>query len=125
MTERVTLTVDNQLLDKYIAAWNSGDSKSVMSCFADDILFEDVALNKSMTYEALASFVRGTFDDFTDLRFEKVSVCFDGTCVAWEWRMIGTHKNGQAINIPGMSMTEFENGKIIRNRDYWSTSSTQ
>lgn len=55
------------------------------------------------------------------LRFEKVTACENETAVCWEWRMTGERKSGETVDTPGMSITEIADGKIVRNRDYWST----
>ena len=111
----------NQILSDYLAAWNSRDVDNLMPLFSQDIVYEDVALGKVMTREDLAGFIETTFKNSPDIQFKLVSVCGSESCISWEWRMIRTGKSGELSDTPGMSMTEINNGKIVRNRDYWST----
>jgi len=111
----------SEILDQYIAAWNSGNIETLMPFFSQEVLYQDLALEKSMNYKELEDFVKSSFSKNKELRFEKISSCVTEKCIAWEWRMIRVRHSGETLDVPGMSMTEFENGKIIRNRDYWST----
>ena len=109
------------ILNQYLAAWNSGNIDRLMPFFSEDVLYQDVALDKSLNYKSLENFIKTSFKNNKELRFEKVSACITKNCIAWEWRMIRVRNTGEKLEVPGMSMTEFEDGKIIRNRDYWST----
>jgi len=110
-----------KLLDNYIAAWNSGQVEKVMSFFSEELLYQDVALKKSLNYEQARDFVNHSFTNNAKISFEKVSACTNGAAFSWEWIMIRVKDTGEIIKTPGMSMTVFKNGKIIQNRDYWST----
>ena len=113
MTER--------LLKDYLGSWNSGDIAGVVSFFADDLIYEDVALEKKFDRSSIEQFLRETFENFSSLRFDLVTYCGGKDSISWEWRMVGTRKDGSSVDVPGMSMTEVKDGKIARNRDYWST----
>ena len=114
--------MDKKLLDDYVAAWNSRDAKQVIAFFADGVVYEDRALSKVMEGDDVEEFIATTFSNSPDIRFELVSACGNEKCISWEWRMIRTSRfTGKLIDTPGMSVTELENGKVIRNRDYWST----
>jgi len=113
--------MNEKLLDDYISAWNSRDTIRLMSFFSKDVLYEDMALKKSLDYIGLKNFIVSSFDNNTELRFEKVSACITPTNISWEWTMHRTRNTEEKKIVPGMSMTEFQDGKIIRNRDYWST----
>ena len=108
------------LLDDYISAWNRSDVDTLINCCATDVVYEDVALGKVLDLAGLKTFATGAMGNYAELRFEKVSASDDGKTVAWEWLMIRTPHDGEQTVVPGMSMTEFENGKIVRNSDYWS-----
>jgi len=114
------MTISN-VLDQYVEAWNAQDTVKLMSFFADDIVYEDIALKKIMDYTSLREFIQNAFDNYESLVFERISACLANDSISWEWRMIGKKITGELVDVPGMSMTEFKNNKIIRNRDYWST----
>jgi len=113
--------MDEKLLDDYIAAWNSRDAMRLMSFFSEDVLYEDMALKKSLDRTGLENFIASSLENNSELRFEKVSACITPKHIAWEWLMYQTKKTGEHRVVPGMSMTEFRDGKVIKNRDYWST----
>lgn len=107
-------------LKDYIAAWNSHDVSEVMAFFDPSIIYEDVALKKVLTFDALRDFISGAVQRSPDLRFEIVSVCEGESMISWEWLMHRT-RDGALVSTPGQSMTEFAGDKIVRNRDYWSS----
>ena len=114
--------MSHELLDNYLVAWHSRDMTAILTCFDEGIVYEEVPLGKTVTSTSLNSFILETLDKYTKLHIEVISVCTNGRSIAWEWHRTGTNKNGDVVNnISGMSMTEFKDGKVIRNRDYWST----
>jgi len=114
-----------KILVNYIAAWNSGQVEKVMAFFDEGLLYEDLALKKSLTHDQVRDFISGSFTNNAKISFEIISACNSGKAIAWEWIMTRVKKEtGETTKTPGMSMTEFKDGKIIRNRDYWSTMPT-
>jgi len=112
---------NTSFLDQYLDAWHSRDVEQLMPFFAQEILYEDLALKKSLNHNELKEFIKNCFINNKELRFEKVSACITENYIAWEWIMYRTRNTGEKQIVPGMSMTEFRDGKVIKNRDYWST----
>jgi len=114
--------MDENFLDGLISAWNGTDPDAVLSFFAPDkISYTDVAMGHTMTgNDEVRTFISDFFNNNASHRFEKISASFSKTSIAWEWRMIVERKNGNIVDVPGMSMMELKDGKILHNRDYWS-----
>ncbi len=56
------------ILNDYLAVWNSHDTEKVVSLFTDDCVYEDLAFGRiNRGKEELRAFVNGTFAAFPDL----------------------------------------------------------
>ncbi|OQD16942.1 hypothetical protein UE98_29335 [Burkholderia cenocepacia] len=100
-----------------------------MTVFTDDIVYFDVPLLAEMKgKEELKNFAVAFFAAFPDVQFTRTSPpVVSGDRAAVTWRVTGTQK-GQFLDVPatnktmdvmGVSMMEFKDGKIARNSDYW------
>jgi steroid delta-isomerase-like uncharacterized protein len=118
-----------QRLEQYYAAWSRGDVDGILACFTDDCVLEDFALEaKYEGKDGVRGFAQVTFAAIPNFRLAPTTMLFDGARVATEWRMTGTQTGdfpgipatGKSFSIPGASGIEIRDGKIHRNRDYWS-----
>lgn len=121
-----------KLYQKYIAAWLAHDTEAVVSFFAEDCVYEDVALGAlNRGKPELKAFVQATLAAIPDFTIEPKSVFTTVGRLASEWIMTGTHKGdfpglpatGKSFSVPVASIMEFQNGKIRRNTDYWNLAS--
>lgn len=98
----------------YLAAWDTLDVDTVMAFFTDDIAYEDTTIGHGASGEkAMRRFVRASFENVPDARFEYVRHHSTGTDYAIEWIM-------QPMNVRGVSVGKLRDGKISENRDYWN-----
>ena len=120
--------VPNELIDRFLAGL-SHDLPTFMTVFTDDIVYFDVPLLAEMKgKEELKNFAVAFFAAFPDVQFTRTSPpVVSGDRAAVTWRVTGTQK-GQFLDVPatnktmdvmGVSMMEFKDGKIARNSDYW------
>jgi len=112
--------MSRQLLKAYVEAWNKKDLNVVTSFYADDVIYSDLGVKKTMTKAAVIEFITGFFNNNADIHFDIISDMISERAIAWEWRMVVTRKNGDVLDRFGMSMMEIRDGKISQNRDYWS-----
>jgi ketosteroid isomerase-like protein len=110
-----------QFLENYLEAWNSRQLDKLLEHFDEEVSYRDIALGEDYGYSSLPKFIEETYEAFPLLKFEYVSHCENENWLAWEWRMSGCRKSGEDFDYPGMSMTAIREGKIVSNRDYWST----
>jgi len=111
-----------EIMEDYLAAWNSHDVNKILSFFTDDAVYEDVPLGMiARGKKEITTFVNNAFVDFPDFKIEVKA--------AGEWVMSGTFTHssipsmpatGKTFSIRGASITEYRNGKIIRNADYYN-----
>ncbi len=98
----------------YLDAWARHDLDAIMASVTDDITHEDVALGQQASgREAFGRFVRGSFANEPDARFELVSFVEHGERFAAEWVM-------QPMGVRGSSVGERRGGKVAAQRDYWN-----
>ena len=118
-----------RVLEQHYAAWSKGDVEGILTCFTDDCLFEDVALETIFEGKAgVRRFAEMTFTAVPDFRWTPMAILIDGSRAATEWRMTGTQTGdtprvrgtGKSFSVPGSSFLEIRAEKIHRNRDYWS-----
>ena len=98
----------------YLHAWDTLDVDTVMAFFTDDIVYEDTTIGHGGTGEKqVRKFVRGSFENVPDARFEYVGHLNTDTDYAIEWIM-------QPMGVRGVSIGKLRDGKISENRDYWN-----
>ena len=117
------------VLNEYTAAWNSHDTEKVVSFFTDGCVYEELGLGViKHGKEELRAFINSFFATFPDTNFELKSSFISGNWYAAEWVWTGTHKGnmpglpatGKRFSIRGVSVGEFNEGKIKRNSDYYN-----
>lgn len=125
-------TDTGKLYQKYIAAWLAHDIEAVVSFFAEDCVYEDVALGAlNRGKSEVRTFVQATLTAIPDFKIEPKSVFATVDWLASEWIMTGTHTGdfpglpatGKSFSVPVASIMEFQSGKIRRNTDYWNLAS--
>jgi steroid delta-isomerase-like uncharacterized protein len=117
-----------KMLEDYFAAWNSHDVKGILSFFADNCLYEDVALKRVVRGKAeLRALLESVFTDIAGLKMDIKSVFSSGNWGASEWTMSGkfVHSSdpsleatGKSFLVRGATIFELSTGKISRNTDY-------
>lgn len=121
-----------KLYQKYIAAWLAHDKEVVVSFFAEDCVYEDVALGVlNRGKSEVRAFVQATLAAIPGFKIEPKFVFATVDRLASEWIMTGTQTGdfpglpatGKSFSVPVASIMEFQNGKIRRNTDYWNLAS--
>jgi len=122
------MTTDTKkLIGDYLAAWNSHDTKKLLSFFTDDCVYEDVALGVlKRGKKELSDFINESFTGFPDLKFELRGCYFSAEWACREWVMTGTHSGdlpklratGRNISVRGAGISEVKGDKISRHTDY-------
>lgn len=116
----------------YVAAWLAHDSEAIVRFFADDAIYEDVALATiSRSKAQIREFVQASLTAIPDLRIEPKRVFATADRLCSEWTMSGTHTGGfpglpgtgKRFSVEVASVLEWHDGKIRRNTDYWNLAS--
>ncbi|WP_163710167.1 ester cyclase [Mangrovibacterium lignilyticum] len=124
------LVAQNESIGKLlIEAWDTHNAEMLTSLFADEFSYTEVMGRSFTDKESLAMYVLGSISGAPDSRFETVSSVANEKYVASEWVWKGTNTVGWQqmgipatdiyFELPGASIMEIENGKIIWVKDYW------
>jgi steroid delta-isomerase-like uncharacterized protein len=120
-------SAEARLLSSYEAAWSAHDAEKVAAYFTDDAVYEDVTLGElHRGRSAIKAFAQGTFDVLPGYAIKPQSIVVGNGSAAVEWVMSGTYREtGKSFSVRGVSVMQFENGKIRRNSDYWNMTDFQ
>ena len=111
------------------AAWASRDIERILSCYAHDCLYEDLAAGKhSRGHAQIRAFLEEAFLGVPDFRVELVSFfgCDERICA--EGVMHGMHTgsivgmpppSGKAFSLRYAHVCELRGGKAVRVTDYY------
>ena len=116
------LTAD--LLKGFLEAFNRHDLDSIMDYFADDCVFYmprgakprgDRYVGKKEVRAGLAK----RFEGIPDVHYGDDQHWVCGRLGVSEWTLTGTTASGQEIEVRGVDLLEFVDGKIIRKDSFW------
>lgn len=121
MSEHVTIDV----LKGFLEAFNRHDLDSIMDHFVEDCVFYmprgakprgDKYVGKTEVRAGLAK----RFEGLPDVHYgdDQHWVCGDNFGVS-EWTLTGTTTAGQRIEVRGVDLLEFAQGKITRKDSFW------
>ena len=121
MSEHLTMEV----LKGFLEAFNRHDLDSIMDYFAEDCVFYmprgakprgDKYVGKKEVRAGLAK----RFEGIPDVHYgdDQHWICGDDLAVS-EWTLTGTSTAGQYIEVRGIDLLEFSQGKIIRKDSFW------
>jgi len=120
MSNQVTI----ELLKGFLDAFNRHDLDDIMSYFAEDCVFYmprgadprgDLYTGKKEVRAGLAK----RFEGIPNVHYgdDRHWVCDD--LGVSEWTLTGTSITGQQIEVRGVDLLEFANGKVIRKDSFW------
>ena len=120
----MTKQVNHELLKGFLEAFNRHDLEAVMDYFADDcVLYTprgakprgDRYFGKNEVRAGLSK----RFEGLPDVHYgdDQHWVCEDFGVS--EWTLTGTSLSGQQIEVRGVDLLEFVEGKIIRKDSFW------
>jgi steroid delta-isomerase-like uncharacterized protein len=120
MSEQVT----SELLKEFLDAFNRHDLDSIMNFFADDCVFYmprgakprgDRFVGKNDVRSGLAK----RFEGIPDVHYGDDQHWVCGNFGVSEWTLTGTSVSGKYIEVRGVDLLEFDQGKITRKDSFW------
>jgi steroid delta-isomerase-like uncharacterized protein len=121
-----------EFAERYVDALNSHDAERLDALVAPDVVWLDPALPETARgVDEVKEFMRRSWAAFPDLRFTSGPLWLDphNDSVAWSWRMEGTHQGeidppgfaptGRRIDLDGIDVWDFAEGRIERYRAYY------
>lgn len=117
----------------YKDAWNNHDANLLASCFENGGTFFSPAAGQALSGPAIAGFTQGLFTAMPDIHVDVQSVDqFGNGMVVERWVVKGTWSQpfpagplagkpatGKSFVLPGVSILEIKNGKIMNDTQYW------
>jgi ketosteroid isomerase-like protein len=117
-------TVSQETLKNFLEAFNRHDLDAIMEFFAEDcvLYLPRGAKPRGDRFEGKAAVRQGLssrFEGLPDVHYgdDRHWICGE-LCVS-EWTLTGTPKSGAPIEVRGVDLLEFQNGKIIRKDSFW------
>ncbi|MDO9088128.1 MAG: nuclear transport factor 2 family protein [Anaerolineaceae bacterium] len=116
------VTID--LLKGFLEAFNRHDLDSIMDYFAEDCIFYmprgstprgDCYIGKDKVRSGLAK----RFEGIPDVQYGEDQHWVCGDFGVSEWTLTGTMLSGKKIEVRGVDLLEFAQGKIIRKDSFW------
>ena len=116
--------VSTKLLKGFLEAFNRHDLASIMGYFAEDCVFYmprgarprgDSYSGKDEVRAGLAK----RFEGIPDVHYGDDQHWVCGNFGVSEWTLTGTYVSGQHIEVRGVDLLEFDQGKIIRKDSFW------
>lgn len=116
--------VTREILKSFLDAFNRHDLNDIMDYFAEDCVFYfprgaaprgDSYVGKAQVRAGLAK----RFEGIPDVHYGDDThwVCDDFGVS--EWTLTGTSTAGKRLEVRGVDLLEFSNGKIIRKDSFW------
>jgi ketosteroid isomerase-like protein len=120
MSEQVTY----ELLKGFLEAFNRHDLDAIMDYFAEDCVFylprgSAPRGNRFVGKTEVRAGLSTRFEGIPDVHYgeDRHWVCDDFGVS--EWTLTGTSKSGQKIEVRGVDLLEFVEGKITRKDSFW------
>lgn len=116
--------VTHELLKGFLGAFNRHDLDAIMDYFAEDCVFYmprgstprgDRYVGKDEVRAGLAK----RFEGLPDVHYGEDRHWVGDDFGVSEWTLTGTSTSGQKIEVRGVDLLEFAEGKIIRKDSFW------
>jgi ketosteroid isomerase-like protein len=116
--------VTQAMLKNFLEAFNRHDLDAIMDYFADDcVLYLPRGTSpRGACFEGKAEVRRGLstrFEGLPDVHYADDSHWVCGDLGVSEWTVTGTASSGERIEVRGVDLLEFRQGKIIRKDSFW------
>lgn len=120
----MTTEVTFEVLKGFLEAFNRHDLDAIMDYFHDDCVFYmprgkgprgDRYVGKQEVRAGLAT----RFEGIPDVHYGEDTHWTCGNLGVSEWTLTGTRESGERIEVRGIDLLEFRDGKITRKDSFW------
>ncbi len=120
MSEHVT----REILKGFLEAFNRHDLNAIMDYFADDCVFymprgASPRGEKYVGKDRVRAGLAKRFEGIPDVHYENDQHWVGDNFGVSEWTLTGTSTSGKLIEVRGVDLLEFSQGKIIRKDSFW------
>lgn len=109
-----------RVMERQERALNAHDVDALADCFHQDLYSEDF-VHPSQTFVGREQVRRNwalMIANVPDLKAELVGTAVEGDTVWAEWRISGTRRDGQMLDLRGVVISTVEDGRIASSRRY-------
>ena len=112
-----------EFLSQFAAAWNRHDCDSLLSMVTDDCVFETSSGiypcgTRHAGIEALRSAFPKIWEAYPDARWEEATHVICGARGFSEWTFKGADRDGKKVEMRGVDVFTFRDGRIARKDTY-------
>lgn len=117
------MSEDNKALTQryFHEVWNEGDAEAIAELIHPDYVGHDPSVDDVRGPDGMQAQIDAMHRAFPDLRIDVHDVVAESDLVAVRWTASGTHRGpffnipgtGNAVEISGLSMLRFQDGKIV------------
>lgn len=105
----------------YYAAWSSGEVDELMTYFAPDVVYEDVATGElAKGPDEVRAFASKFLAGSPGVKVQPTSILLGERAAAVEWTM-GAGSGADAWTVRGVTVLQHRDGQIARATDYWDS----
>ena len=117
-------TVNTELLQAFLDAFNAHDMDAIMSFFAEDCVLDmprgpGPGGRRLVGREQVREGIQSRLDGIPDVHYGDDRHWICGDRGVSEWTIRGTQSSGEPIEIRGCDLFEFADGKISRKDSFW------
>ncbi|CAM3787047.1 DUF4440 domain-containing protein [Bordetella sputigena] len=114
----MTTAADTAMLEAFSAAWNRHDLPALMSFMHEDCVFETAAGPlacgaRHQGHESVARAFASAWENVPDAQWENGRHWVSGDRGVSEWTFTGTAADGSRIEVDGVDLFTFRDGKIL------------
>ncbi len=116
--------VSQQTLKAFLDAFNRHDLDAIMGFFADECVFymprgASPRGDRFVGKDAVRAGLAKRFEGLPDVHYREEKHWACGDFGVSEWTLTGTPASGQRIEVRGVDLLEFAEGKITRKDSFW------
>lgn len=111
--------VTEEVLKEFLQAFNRHDLDSIMGHFADDCVLYTPRGDRYVGKDEVRAGLAKRFEGIPDVHYGEDRHWACGDLGVSEWTLTGTSVSGQQINVRGVDLLEFADGKITRKDSFW------
>lgn len=121
--------MDTAWSGEWLRRFSAADPTALLDLYTDDASFEDVTLGQRISGKSELAAFFGAFMNRAERtnRFTLLRYVGDPTsgAIEWSWEarhegdFLGQPARGKTTSVRGVSVLEFDGGKVHQQRDYW------
>ena len=111
-------------LEAFLDAFNRHDLDAIMDFFADDCTFDlprgrDPWGRRYAGKDEVRAGLATRFEGLPDVHYDEHRHFVSGDVGVSQWTLTGTTRDGRRVEVHGLDVLDFRDGKVVRKDSYW------